>query len=236
MNVTYVSGLYNIYDHSKYSTILLNNVQKLLTLNIKLCLYVDQFFYDALKTIPISNNIQIILKPLSEITMYTKIINKKYSLVMPQHRNKEKDTCEYMALMNSKPEFIKLAAGITNDPYIVWIDAGIFKIFNDIDTCKHKLENLHLSGVNILIPGCYQGMYSFEMLTNSIVWMFCGGFIICGKHKVNDFYDAQVRGVDQFLLMNVIAWEVNIWIFMFYTNPELITWHYGDHNDSILCF
>lgn len=235
MNVTYVSALYNIYETTAYSEVLLKNVQSLLTLNIRLFLYVDQFFYDALQTLQKSERVTIILKPLSEITTYTKIVSNKYRLVLPYYRSKEKDTCEYMALMNSKPELMKITSSVTNDPYIIWIDAGIFKIFKDVDACKYKLEHLYVDKVNVLIPGCYHGMFTFEMLTSTIVWMFCGGFIVCNRDKINTFYDTQVICVDQFLLLNVIAWEVNVWVFMYYTNPGLITWYQGTHDDTILC-
>src|SRR5258708_12268244 len=133
MNITYVSALYNIYNTNKFSDTLSINVQNLLSSNLKVYLYVDDFFYNVIKQLKVNDNIKIILKPINELIIYNCIINKKDTLTLPNNRCHEKDTCEYMALMNSKIEFIKYTLPLIDTPYIAWIDAGISKIFKNIN-------------------------------------------------------------------------------------------------------
>jgi len=157
MNITFVTSLYNIYNNNTVSDRLAKDVEKLLSSNIKLIIYVDSFFFDVIKNISVGDNITIIKFPLAQIDIYSSIINEKEKLSLPVKRNIEKDTCEYMALMNSKIEFLLRSMSLIDTPYIGWIDAGISKIFSnsiEIFDLISKMKIVDLD--NILIPGAYQ--------------------------------------------------------------------------------
>lgn len=238
MNITYVSGLYNIYESNNISARLAHDVALLVKQNIKLILYVDEFFFSVIKNMEMSKEIIIIKLPPFQIKIYSKIIERKDSLILPERRNKEKDTCEYMALMNSKVELVKKSLSLINTPYIAWIDAGISKIFKMDDTFSRICDLNIIDLDNIIIPGSYLKKLSFEDLNKTIWWNYLGGFFICNVNIVSDFYNACSKSIDTFLDKNRIAWEVNIWVHANDTYQEnthkLFEWYHGDHNDSII--
>lgn len=232
-NIVYTSALYNIYGNPKFSEILSKNVEWLLSSNLKIFLYVDEFFYKITQNLKISDNITIILKPLSNLIIYNKIMLTD-QLQLPGYRNIDKDTKEYMALMNNKIEFIKYTKDIVKTRYVTWIDAGITKMFKNRDNCFNKLKNLNIEKLtNILQPGCYERNLTFEQLNNNVWWCFLGCFFICNVNVIEDFYEKSLISIDKFMSKNKITWEVNIWIDISQNNPKLFTKYYADHNDSL---
>ena len=148
--------------------------------------------------------------------------------------NAEKDTCEYMALMNSKIEFLLKSLSLVNTPYISWIDAGISKIFQNPDKVFSTISTLNISHLNnVLIPGSYKRNVSFEDLKKNIWWVFLGDFFICNKEIVLNFYEESIKSVSKFIKAGYIAWEVNVWIDVA-NNSTFFEWYYGDHNDRIV--
>ena len=233
MNVTYVSSLYNLYTDTVFSDILLKNVQFLLNTNLKLIIYVDEFFHDKFKSLQISDTITVILKPIHELIIYNKIMSK--NLQLPPNRNIDKDTIEYMALINSKIEFVNYALKLIDTPYIAWIDAGIAKVFNDKIKSFNNLEKLNIVYLDtILQPGCDNVKLTFDDLAKGVSWVFLGGFFICPFDKVKLFYEKSLYHVNKFMDENKIVWEVNIWVDIYNENPSFFTKYYGDHNDDMV--
>lgn len=233
MNITFVSALYNIYNDNKVSDRLTKDVLKLLGSNLNLIIYVDSFFFNVIKDISYKDNIIIIKCPLTKISIYSNIIKQKNKLTLPSMRNIEKDTCEYMALVNSKFEFLLKSISLIETPYIAWIDAGISKIlsnpedmFNSIS--KYNIENLD----TILIPGAYQKDISFKDLQTNIYWIFLGGFFICAKDIINKFYFSLEETIKKFIQYNSIVWEVNVWVELSKT-MKIFEWYKADHNDTM---
>ena len=219
MNITYITGLYNIFNNG-YSKILEENFNKLLQQNIKLIVYVDQYFYDIL---PKRDN--IIKLELQELKTYSLIINKNPKL--PKERNIQ-DTLEYMALINSKIEIVHRSLNLIDTEYVAWIDAGIFKIFkNEINLSTIEIYNLN----KVLIPGGYQKNLSFENLTNNVWWNYMGGFFVSNKHMIENFYNLSLNSINYFLENDYIAWEVNIWANI---KENIFEWYHSSHNDSII--
>ena len=133
MNVTYVSALYNIYDSSSVSTRLLNDVNIMLKQNAPyfICWWF-LLWYDT-------NNIQEWFRNDCKTT-YWRFTYIQY-IYLPCERSEEKDTHEYMALMNSKPEFLYRALLMIDTKYIAWIDAGVAKMFKNKDE-EIKLQHI----------------------------------------------------------------------------------------------
>jgi len=230
MSITFVSALYNIHNNTVPEKIL-KDFDILMRSKLKLILYVDKFFFDI---IPKKENIKIIQLDLSEVSIYSKIIQSKDQLILPENRNKEKDTCEYMALMNSKTEFLLKSLSLIETEYIGWIDAGIAKIFstsNIFDNIsEYKIKDLN---EKILIPGAYQRTLSFDDLTRNVWWVFLGGFFILNKQTVQKFYDLSNKTIDKFLKEKRMVWEVNIWVDIMLEN-NIFEWYKADHNDTII--
>jgi len=232
MSITYVTALYNINSDYTVSTNLIENVKILLKQKINIILFVDNYFYEIFIKENIPNNIDLLQFDLEDNQIYTTILRENPEL--PINRNLEKDTLKYIALMNSKIEFIKKALPFVNTPYIAWIDAGIAKIFKSEKTLS-KLENLKIVDLeNILIPGAYKRNLQFSELFQNIFWVFLGGFFICNKNIVLKFYDLSISSINKFLSFHKISWEVNVWIDIYNNNDKFFEWYKADHNDSII--
>jgi len=161
------------------------------------------------------------------------IIANKERLQLPTHRNVEKDTHEYIALMNSKIEFLKLARLCTSSPYLGWIDAGSSKMISDPDSSYAKLAELQLKGgLGVLIPGCYQRPAEIKWLMNNVWWSYLGTFFVCESCTVEQFYRYSVQSLVKFFIKGIVVWEVNIWVDISQDHPSLFTWYAADHNDS----
>src|SRR5581483_7425938 len=214
-NVTYVTALYNIYENKGNMTSerLMRDVKILLKQKFNLVFYVDDFYFNYLKNLELNKNTLLIRMPLENITIYNNIMRNEVEL--PPHRNMEKDTKEYMALMNSKIEFIFRSLNLCYTPYMAWIDAGINKIFTDKEKVFTTLNQLNLDKLeNILIPGAYQRKCNFVELTQGIWWIYLGGFFVCPRNQVLPFFQNCLFTINKFLLQKKLAWEVNVWVEM----------------------
>ena len=232
--IVFVSSFYQIFDKIEYGKAILERLgilSKYLTINL-VCSEKDK---EAISGIP---NIIPHFKEFEDFEMY-RILHTATRL--PEHRNPEKDTKEYMILMNMKSECINLvkqnATQGQNDMHFVWLDAGITKIFSDPDKTlsefTEKLKTTILPNDRIIIPGCWILQTNLLILERSICWRFCGGFVVIPSKLVESFYLHNLQAC-KFIrsFCDKVLWEVNVWAFM---EPNLpIEWRKGDHNESIL--
>lgn len=240
MSITWVSCLYNIYNDNHYNPNLEKNVKSLLDIDLNLIIYTDSFFYKFLSNYIEEKglkNITLILLELSELPIYKKLMNTNLNL--PIRRNEQKDTKAYMALMNSKIDFIKKASLLSESketPFMGWIDLGIGKIFRNGKDTFDRLKNFKIKDnvKTIIIPGPYKIGVNIDILCGQVFWLFCGGFFICNKSFISTFYDITIRVLDLFIQKGYIVWEVNLWAYIYNINRDLIICYPGDHNDSII--
>lgn len=234
MNVTYVTALFNVKKSDSISKNIFQDFKYLLSKKIPLIVYVDEYFNQMLDdhNVDIPDNVDVIIMDVSEMEIYKSIINATPAL--PPIRNLEKDTLEYMALMNSKVEFLLHSLTYCRTAYIAWIDSGIAKIFKDKNSSLSRLEKLSITELDtVVIPGAYKRDLSFEQLCNNVFWVFLGGFFVCNKNVVQKFYDLSVASVNKFLSSKRIAWEVNVWVDIHIHNPNFFIWYPADHNETI---
>ena len=167
-------------------------------------------------------------------------------LKLPNSRNPDKDTREYILLMNAKTEFLKMAIekNVWRTSHFAWIDFNIFHIF--------KGEEQELLAAKILrdlsyrtfapdflaMPGCWGREYvNNEYLMNDICWRFCGGFFIGSVGRVLELHDCVTTHFPAFLEKERrIIWEVNFWAYLELNHGLCLAWYPGDHNLSILNF
>ena len=237
MNITYVSALYDIYNLSKVSDRLSNDVKILLMKNLRLIMFVDDFYYDVLETMERSDTVRIIKLPIKQLAIYNMIIGNKNLLTLPSSRSPEKDTHEYMALMNTKVEFLHRAKDLATTEYLGWVDAGISKMLSNKDESFERLRVAEITGINnVLIPGCYIRHVNFYDLCDRVWWLFIGTFLICNKDFVQTFYNRSLQSMCKFVAHRFIPWEVNIWADMLYQHPDTFQWYHSEHTDSLTIF
>jgi hypothetical protein len=165
------------------------------------------------------------------------IMANKNFLSLPLTRNPEKDTYEYMALMNTKVEFLYRATHLTDRDYIAWLDAGASKMFLTKEISFSRLETTKITNINnILIPGCYIRYIDFHDLCRSVWWLFLGTFLICKRSFVSTFYNRSLQSLCKFIANKFILWEVNIWADILYQYPDTFEWYYSGHTDEFTIF
>lgn len=237
MNVTYVSALYDIYNSSKVSGRLSRDVKDLLKRGLHLIIFVDEFYYSVLDTMEKSATITIVKLSIDQLAIYNMIMGNKSLLSLPVTRSTEKDTHEYMALMNTKVEFLYRAQYLTDSKYLGWIDAGVSKMLSDKENSFVRLETAKITNIdNVLIPGCYIRYINFDDLCKSVWWVFIGTFLICNKSFISTFYNRSLQSLCKFIANRFIPWEVNVWIDILYQHPDTFEWYYSGHVDELTVF
>jgi hypothetical protein len=199
---------------------------------IPILLFTDPSLVYKFKIFP--PTVKVIGMPLEYFEMYQ--IGMSYQGELPTQRSPQKDTKEYMSLMNNKMEFILRASEVCDDDTFIWIDFGILKIVKDKETFLAKLRLINRMKVDkITIPGCWSPNATFTV--ESVSWRFCGGFFVIPRSLVSTFYKHSKNVLTDFCTMPMykLTWETNVWhIVELFAGRNWIEWYAADHNDSIL--
>lgn len=232
MPFTFVTCYYEL-DKNK-NEIYLDQFKKLLKMNFQVILFLDSKLKVWENEFKEYNNLKYYFIDWNNLPIVDFLGENINKLELPNNRNLEKDTKEFLILMNSKPYFLAKAKEYTTSDTLVWIDFGILKITNDLDHFKRNFSQLKKYN-KILIPG---GIFSKNILDENklmegIFWRFLGGIIICPRELVDDFCIKTFMEVLKLLNKNKITWEVNIWANIEYENPDMIHYYRADHNKSM---
>ena len=160
---------------------------------------------------------------------------------LPLVRNEQKDTREYMILMNSKIEFVNIALRLNpwNTPYFAWIDLSINFMFKNPIT-PSLLKSLAMRQVGtpfFAIPGCWSTCDNIDSVLSRVHWRFCGNFFIGDAQSISHFGDLFNKYYPLFLTEHKRqVWEVNFWAWLEWKHGDewRPTWYSADHNDSII--
>lgn len=235
----FVSSFYKIFEDDSYGEAILDRLA-VLAKHLTIHLVCSEKDKECISKIP---NVIPHFKEFEDFEMF-KLLNSTKRL--PEHRSVEKDTKEYMILMNMKSECINLVKSELqkesgkqkeNVKHFLWLDAGITKIFADPDKTLNefveKLKTVDLLQDRIIIPGCWIPQTNLLLLERSICWRFCGGFVVIPSDLVELFYFHNLEACKIIKgFCDKTLWEVNVWAFM---EPKLpIEWRKGNHDESIL--
>jgi hypothetical protein len=246
MNTTtilFVSCFVKIYEtipNERTTQWRINYFKSLLKTGINILLFISPEFEKEFKFLRlIYPNLKYQLIDIAtELSLFS---NRPTTPKLPDIRNESKDTYEYMALMNSKLDFIKKA--IDHHPphtHYAWIDFNIPYIFKEPDFTFSFLSFLSKQQLNsqfLYIPGCWDKIDTHQLITYNVLWRFCGGFFIGDKNSILDFFHAVKYNVqDQLIDKSVMVWETNLWAFLESTGKWIPShWvHVNDHDDTMI--
>jgi hypothetical protein len=227
--LVYVTSLYPIRED--YLPTLYQHFQQLLP-HLHAPTYV---FADREIPFAIPNNVHVLLKPLDSFETYQKIMGFPGTR-LPKERNPQKDTAEFMALMNTKVEMMWcIQPYIPRATHIAWIDAGILKITKDAERVQvafRQQQSVAWPANKVTIPGCWSSPIAPS--SDSICWRFCGGFLVLPTSLLAAFYRAVSFMLEAWLAAGHIAWEVNVWAALEWAEPAWFAWWAADHNETML--
>jgi hypothetical protein len=234
----FITSLYDLYGNPEAMRSYLELFRPLAESRIPFIVFTDPSLMSLWDTVypnlPLLSNLRIIPLPLSECELYQ--IGMAYQGDLPTHRHPTKDTKEFFSLMNTKIEFMKKAASLTDDPTLMWLDMGLLKIATHKERCIERLRALHTSAFEkITIPGCWSHMPACDV--NRVNWRFCGGLLIIPRRFLERFYDHSKNVLTDFCTLPIykLSWETNVWSVIEYcAEKENILWYQADHNDSMI--
>ena len=212
---------------------------------IRLCLYIgpncnhEQEFKDLEKECPNFRLMsrRIYYKDLWVYRAFTETVR------LPQYRNLEKDTVEYMVYMHSRHEIVEnaLSENPWNSTHFAWIDFNAPKLFqNKPESFAKLLEIAHYPFPKTAnyFAGCWSKLDNDDAvrLADTIHWRFLGAFFLASAESFAKFGKLYRTKFAEFLQKTgVFTWEVNFWEWLEVSEPEWNpTWFRGDHNDNML--
>lgn len=189
----------------------------------------------------IEENTKLIKYNKNDIYFYEEGYSKKIDKFNLHSDNADKNTIDYLFIQCNKTEWIKLAIQINpfNTEQFIWVDFGIYKIFNcnnGLDFSK-KIENLSLKKYNnIRIGSIWDLNINYNTYNNKIVaWYFAGGVFGGNKEKLLKFAEIMKEQCIKYIESNkTFTWEVNIWYLIYLKNKDLFDPYKCDHNNSLV--
>jgi hypothetical protein len=250
-SITFVTAFMNIYNtpfQNKDVEWRFRHFKKIAETGIQLAVFCSRDCFDYMqKLVETFPNIKVIqYMDLNETWTYQLCddIEQKIGepLILPNTRNAEKDTREYIILMNAKTEYLKMAidANLWSSTHFAWIDFNIYHIFQGREQYVHEfltaMTKRTMAPYFLTLPGCWGKEHVHEeFLMNDICWRFCGGFFIGSGDRVLEFHKCYQDYFADFLLSKKkLIWEVNFWAYLELRHGLSVIWYPGDHNERIL--
>lgn len=228
MDTTYVSAFYNIYDSKKNEY--LDYFIKFLETGFPTILYLDKDLSDWKTRLSTYKNLTIIAtQSFQDLPLVQRF--PEHTIILPETRNKEKDTYGYLILMNSKVHFVNMATELAKTQNLAWIDFGMMKLIKNYQAVFSRLLNVIVPSDKILIPGCNERS---AVNFNHVHWRFCGSLFFGQKATIAKFHAYNQTQLEA--LQNQLTWEVNIWALIEHEYDSIFQWYAGDHNDKIVNF
>jgi hypothetical protein len=155
--------------------------------------------------------------------------------------NPDKDTLDYMLLMNNKTEFIQSAIKMNpfHTDHFIWIDFGINHIMNlPRETFMEKICNLKNNKYeNIRIASLKSPLLynDHSDIYKNVEWYFGGSMFGGSSEKLLLFAEKSREKVKEVIQeKKTLMWEVNIWYLVFLENKELFDIYTCRFDNSML--
>ena len=251
---TFVSAFMTIYDTPYQNKDLdwrFTHFKKLCKTGIELAVFCSRDVEEYFRREILANFKNVILVDVLDLSetwtyqTYQKVADESGPIDLPNTRNPEKDTKEYLLLMNTKTEYMVRA--VEKNPFdathFAWIDFNIFHILQGTrePLAIYWLEALskrELPEYFLTLPGCWsKDLVNEDFLMNDICWRFCGGFFIGSLKRILEFHREYTNHFENFLREHKkLVWEVNFWAYVELKHGLSVVWYAGDHDERILMF
>ena len=253
MSLLLVTALYDLYHGRGFETrprtsnwseswlsldFRIRQIQDLAECDVDMVVFVDPEIASLLPRFP--DGCKVIPCPLDEIKTYSAVMMQSVMIALPATRNETKDTLGYLALMNSKLDFIELAKEInTGFTHYAWVDAGIFKHIADKNAGKMMINGWkNISFPDEIVTPC--GLYpplpaDAGFPVNAVYWRFLGSILVIPCKMIKEFSDRCHRAMWRIIQeTHVITWEINTWAYLESCDPKLFCPYLADHDGSIV--
>ena len=165
---------------------------------------------------------------------------------IPNQRNFEKDTREYILSGHRKHEYLERA--IQENPEIthfMWIDINIFYDLWRKNICfvgeylKWMCKSIPSWSSNMLaFPGCWakESVGTIANLSDSVCWRFCGGIFMGDRNSLTEWLKLYKFYMTNMLCEeSVLTWDFNIWALVEQNlPPNKLTWYYANNDETVL--
>ena len=231
-NVQYVTSFYKV-DSFASTEQLFENFRPFLHAKFKILIFTDD--KDFPSEFGEHANMRAVYLPRTSLQSF----QFESSPELPANRNKEKDSQDFLSLMNAKPELLLLASKLIQADAYVWFDLGILKVskFHGrfVERMNRFSESIALHPNKLLFPACYgRDRIPFGNMFSSPIWRFCGGILIVPSSLVSEFYELHRAELSKCKASNKLTWEVNLFAACEQANPDLFVGYQADHNDTIV--
>lgn len=236
MNITFTTSFLHIYDtpyDHRNNEWRIERFKELASTGIQIALFISPEFESIMKELSIVYSRIRILRVLTiRETRFWKLWSAEKKDQLPINRTLEKDTIEYLCLMNSKIEFLgdTIRTNPFSSDYFAWIDFNITHVFKELKKSLEFIQFLghcHYGGRFLTIPGCWPKK---ELTLDAICWRFCGGFFIGDRESQLDFERKVFERAEEISP----TWEVNLWALIELEEKIAPFWFSADHNDSMV--
>jgi hypothetical protein len=229
ITVTFVSAFLNINncDTTKYFPYF----ERLAKSGVLIALFMDKNYKEFGEYI-IKKYLNVkIIKYITIDDLYVKELVKNKDL--PLNRNNQKDTKDYLTLINNKIYFVNEAMNINiySTEMFSWIDFRIFHIFDDDQKIYNKLDEISVrkfTNQTIFFSG---NLSNKNNIVDQVNWRYLGGFFIIDKNNIKILVNETTKILNN---LDKLTWEVNIWGILEYENIFNFGWYYSDHNNSLI--
>lgn len=195
------------------------------------------FFCDwqIMPSLPKWPNVTVIPVSFPSLPLHRTLMGRS-RVKLPDRRNEDKDTYDYLVIQNSKIHFMLKAMDLCPEAQrLTWVDAGITYLFKDPATVGKLAKFCAVDEPRVpqlAIPGC-DGWSNRSLLTNDVNWYFCGSLFTGTRWVMPTWYTAIMQAIGA--ILPKLTWEVNVWAAATHRLPPGLLRHYSaDHDDTMV--
>ena len=224
MNVIFVTAFLDLHEDRSADRTAQRRIELFNILNstgVRIHLFISPEYVDKVN---ITNGVKEVIS-LEDLETY-----KCSPQGLPETRNIQHDTRNFLILMNAKIEFVYRAihSGYHSSQHYAWIDFNIFHILDPIRGAQriHELSTRMYPNTCMYVPGCWDKNVTWS----SVNWRFCGGFFLGDVESLSMFRRIHAR---EYPNCPHLSWEVNVWAYL-ESLGWTPSWYAADHNNRIL--